>query len=120
MTPSPVTSLTPGTYDRDALVAGTCIANFASAWELTYDVVPCSLAHQAKVTRVGQVPGFAAGAFPDEAIVAETVLPLCTEIGLVDAATAQANPALEYTFAYPVTASQWRETRGEFVCFVSG
>jgi hypothetical protein len=119
-TPSPVSSLAPGTHDWDKLIAGTCIAQFEGAWELTYDIGPCSAAHEAKVTRVGQVPGFAEATFPGEAMVAQTVLPLCTEIGLVDAATAQANPALQYTFAYPVNASQWRETQGRFVCFVSG
>jgi hypothetical protein len=119
-TPTPVSSLNPGTYDWDELIAGTCIAQFESAWELTYDVVPCSTAHEATVTRAGQVPGFAEASSPGEAMVAQAVLPLCTEIGLVDAATAQANPALQYTFAYPVNASQWRETQGRFVCFVSG
>ena len=119
-TPTPASSLAPGTYYWDELIAGTCIAQFEGAWELTYGVVPCSTAHEAKVTRVGQVPGFAEATFPGEAMVAQTVLPLCTEIGLVDAATAQANPALKYTFAYPVNASQWRETQGRFVCFVSG
>ncbi len=118
-TPTPVSSLAPGNYDWDALVAGACLSQFDSAWELTYEVVPCSGKHAAQVTRVGQVPGFVEGTFPGEAGVAQSVLPLCTEIGLVDAPTAQANPALEYTFAYPVTASQWRETHGHFMCFLS-
>ena len=116
--PSPVTSLAPGTYDWDTLLTGSCLATFTGAWEPTYDVVSCSTAHAAQVVRAGQVPGFTASAFPGEASVQQAVLPLCTEPGLIDAATA-ANPALSYTFAFPVTAQQWRETHGHFVCFLS-
>lgn len=117
--PSPVTSLSPGTYDFDALITGSCLATFPSAWEETYDVVPCASAHVAQVIRVGQVPGYAPGTFAGEAAVQAAVLPLCTEPGVLDSGAAQANPNVIITFSFPVTEAQWRESKGAFMCFAS-
>lgn len=117
--PSPVSTLTPGTYDYDALITGSCLATFPSAWEETYDVVPCASAHAAQVIRVGQVPDNAPGTFAGEAQVQATVLPLCTEPGVLDPRVAQANPNAVITYSFPVTATQWRESKGAFVCFAS-
>jgi hypothetical protein len=111
--------LTPGTYDYDALLTGSCLATFPSAWEETYDVVSCASAHVAQVIRVGQVPGYAPTTFAGEAAVQATVLPLCTEPGVVDPGATQSNPNMVVTFSFPVTATQWRESKGAFVCFAS-
>lgn len=120
-TPSaaPVTSLTPGTYDFDALITGSCLATFPGAWEETYEVVSCDTPHVAQVIRVGQVPGYAPAAFVGEAQVQAAVLPLCTEPGVLDPGAAQANPNLVVTFSFPVTATQWRESEGTFMCFAA-
>lgn len=117
-TPTPVTSLAPGNYAWDDLLAGSCLETFPGSWEPTYDVVPCSQTHVAQVVRAGQVPGYSAADFPGEAQLQQTVLPLCTEPGLIDAATA-ATPGFRYTFVFPVTAADWRATEGAFVCFLS-
>jgi len=117
--PTPVSSLTPGTYDYDALLTGSCLATFPSAWEKTYVVVSCNSPHVAQVIRVGQVPGYALATFTSEAQVQATVLPLCTEPGVIDPSVAQANPNAVITFSFPVTATQWRESKGAFVCFAS-
>jgi hypothetical protein len=117
--PSPASTLTPGTYDYDALITGSCLATFPSAWEETYEVVSCTSPHVAQVIRVGQVPGYAPATFAGEAQVQATVLPLCTEPGVLDPGVAQANPNTVITFSFPVTATQWRESKGAFVCFAS-
>jgi len=51
--------------------------------------------------------------------VQATVLPLCTEPGVIDPGAAQSNPNMVVTFSFPVTATQWRESTGSFVCFAS-
>jgi hypothetical protein len=117
--PTPVASLAPGTYDSAALLTGSCLATFPSAWKETYDVVSCAAAHVAQVIRVGQVPGYAPATFASEAQVQATVLPLCTEPGVLDPGAAQANPNVVITFSFPVTATQWRESSGAFMCFAS-
>jgi hypothetical protein len=88
--PSPVSTLTPGTYEYDALITGSCLATFPSAWEETYDVVSCNS--------------------PLVAQVQATVLPLCTEPGVLDPGLAYTNPNAVITFSFPVTATQWRES----------
>ncbi len=116
---TPQTSLPPGNYPVDALLTGSCLGRFPDAWQPTYDVVSCATPHSAQVIRAGQVPGFAAGAFPGESAVQATVLPLCTELGVLEPSIAQAHPNVVITFHYPVTVAQWRESRGAFVCFAA-
>ncbi|NBX23575.1 MAG: hypothetical protein EBR52_05600 [Microbacteriaceae bacterium] len=119
VTPTPVTSLAPGTYRYSALLTGTCLSAFPGTWEVTYDVVPCALPHSAQVIRVGQVPGYSASAYPGEARVQATVLPLCTEPGVILPSGSQGANNTVITVSFPVSAIEWRETRGTFVCYAS-
>jgi len=119
VTPTPVTSLAPGTYRYLSLLTGTCLSTFPGTWETTYDIVSCGLPHAAQVIRVGQVPGFSANAYPGEGAVQSSVLPLCTAPGVILPSSAQSTPHVVVTFSFPVTALQWRETKGTFVCFAS-
>ena len=111
--------MSPGTYDFDALLTGTCLDPFVDAWKRTYDVVACDSPHAAQVIRAGQVPGYSPTGFPTETGVQRAVLPLCTEPGVMDAGAAQANPSVVVTFSFPVTLAQWRETEGAFFCFAA-
>ena len=123
-TPSPTVTttesrLTPGTYSWDELLTGSCLTKFDGPWSTLFTVVDCVTPHTAQVIRSGTIPGVETAAYPGQETLSAKVLPLCTELGVINDDVAGANPALVFTFTYPTTAAEWRASGPRYACFAS-
>ena len=118
VTPTPTpTRNAPGVYSWEQMLPGDCIADYSSAWQDRYTVVPCSSDHNAQMLVRAEVPG-ATVAYPGVKVLSPQVSKLCASPKNYDAKAAREYTQLGLFGAYPQTDAEWTAAPN-YECFIA-
>ena len=109
----------PGDYHWDQLLGGECLTPFESAWQDTYTVVNCTVAHPAQLVFRGTFVDPASATFPGVAELQKRITLLCTPATILNYALAGAVKDIQVRASYAVNESDWDSGNHDYFCFVN-
>lgn len=118
-TPSPTASAssappTEGPVAWDALRGGECVVDFESAWQQTYELVPCDEEHEAQATRLVRLKD---DSYPGEADLIDRLSVTCADDGTLRLDEAARYDDIRIAYSYP-TEEDWQKGARTATCFV--
>jgi hypothetical protein len=108
----------PGEWRWSELRGGECIDFFVSAWEETFQVVPCSSRHDAEFVRVGLISTDPDAVYPGDDAIAEFAREQCESWEPDDLINGEEFDDLVVSPSYSLGLSSWESGDRLAGCFV--